>query len=87
MKSNSVMLSVIGVQKGRLTAVLCALTLAACVLAARPFAETGMNDDFSYIRTAQVFADTGHIVFNGWGAPMLGWQVLPAALFIKLFGF
>ena len=52
-----------------------------------PFAEMGMGDDFSYIRSAQVLAATGHVMFNGWGAPMIGFQLLPAALFIKLFGF
>jgi hypothetical protein len=47
----------------------------------------GINDDWSYIRTAQLLAQTGHIVFNGWGAPLLGWQLYLGALFIKLFGF
>lgn len=74
-------------RKFRLSAILCAAALAACVLAARPFAETGMTDDFSYIRSAQVLAETGHVVFNGWATTMVGWQLFPAALFIKLFGF
>jgi hypothetical protein len=43
--------------------------------------------DWSYIRSAQVLAQTGHIVYNGWAAPMLGWQLLLGAVFIKLFGF
>jgi hypothetical protein len=47
----------------------------------------GINDDFSYIRTAQTFAQTGHFVYNGWATAMLGWQVPAAALLIKVFGF
>lgn len=30
---------------------------------------------------------TGHIVYNGWSAMPLGWQLYLGALFIKLFGF
>ena len=68
-------------------ALLCAVLLAICVIASWPFAETGMHDDWSYVRTAQVLATTGHVVFNGWGAPLLGVELLPAAVLIKLFGF
>jgi hypothetical protein len=75
------------VLRARVGAGLCALSAAVCVLMAWPFAEMGMGDDFSYIRSAQVLADTGHIALNGWGAPMAIFQLLPAALFIKLFGF
>jgi hypothetical protein len=71
----------------RWPAILCAVAVGLCILAAWPFAETGITDDFSYIYTAGVLARTGHLVFNGWGEPMLGWQLLPAALLIKLFGF
>ena len=39
------------------------------------------------IKTAQVFAQTGHFAYNGWTAPMLGWQAIWGALFIKVFGF
>jgi hypothetical protein len=47
----------------------------------------GVNDDWSYIYTAKVFAQTGHFVYNGGATAMLGWQILWGALFIKLFGF
>ena len=67
--------------------VFCALVLAVGVLLARPFVEMGFNDDWSYIWSARVFAQTGHIAYNGWGAMMLGWQLPLGALFIKLFGF
>jgi len=68
-------------------ALLCAFFVGACLLAALPFAEMGFIDDWSYIKTAQVFANTGHFVYNGWTAAMLGWQIPVAAFFIKLFGF
>jgi hypothetical protein len=74
-------------RKGRFDGVLCAIVMAACVLAARPFAAMGFIDDWSYARTAQIFAETGHFVYNGWATAMLGWQIWWGALFIKLFGF
>jgi hypothetical protein len=72
---------------GRLQAWLCVAVLLAAVLLTHPFVEMGINDDFSYIRTAQTFAQTGHFVYNGWATAMLGWQVPAAALLIKVFGF
>lgn len=66
--------------------VFCVLLLAACLLATWPVAEIGINDDWSYVRITQIFAHTGHFVYNGWGAPILGWQVLWGALFARLFG-
>jgi hypothetical protein len=55
-------------------------------VATYPVAEIGMNDDWSYIKSAQILAQTGHIVYNGWAAPMLGWQLFLGALFARLFG-
>jgi hypothetical protein len=63
------------------------LILAICVLVTRPFVEMGVNDDWSYVRTAEVLAQTGHIAYNGWATAMLGWQLLLGALFAKVFGF
>jgi hypothetical protein len=63
------------------------LALLVCVLVARPFVSMGVNDDWSYIWTARVLADTGHVAYNGWATAMLGWQIYLGALFIKLFGF
>ncbi|MEO6805813.1 MAG: glycosyltransferase family 39 protein [Edaphobacter sp.] len=74
-------------EKFRLPALLCALALLTCAFAAWPFAETGIVDDWSYIRTAQILAQTGHIVYNGWATAMLGWLLPSAALLIKVFGF
>ncbi len=73
--------------KSQLPAVSCALAVALCALLIRPYAETGICDDWSYIKTTQILAQTGHIVYNGWASAMLGWQLYLGALFVKLFGF
>lgn len=64
----------------------CVFLLAASLLAIWPVAEVGINDDWSYIRTAQLFAQTGRFIYNGWATAMLGWQVVWGALFSRLFG-
>lgn len=71
----------------RKNGLLCALIVVAAVLVARPFAEMGFQDDWSYIRTALEFARTGHFVYNGWATAMLGWMIPWTAAFIKIFGF
>ena len=73
-------------QKSRLPAFLCALVLLICALATFPVAEIGINDDWSYVQSARVLAQTGRIVYNGWATAMLGWQLYLGALFAKLFG-
>ncbi len=70
-----------------LPVLLCVLALPLCSLLVHPGVELGVLDDWSYIRTAQVLAATGHIVYNGWAATMLGWQLYLGALLIKVFGF
>jgi hypothetical protein len=71
----------------RVLALACPAVLLVCLLVIHPVVEMGINDDWSYIRTAQVLAQTGHISYNGWATAMLGWQIFLGALFIKLFGF
>lgn len=68
-------------------AFLCALALVLCVAAAYPILNMGMDDDWSYIWSARVLANTGHIVYDGYTTPMLGWQLYLGAFFIKLSGF
>jgi len=68
-------------------AIICAILLVVCVLAAHPFAEMADNDDFAYVRSAKILAETGHITYVGWASAMLGWQLALGALFIKVFGF
>jgi hypothetical protein len=66
---------------------LCGCIILLAIFSTHPVAEMGFSDDFSYIKTAFVYARTGHIVYNGWSAPILGWQIPWGALFIKLFGY
>jgi hypothetical protein len=68
-------------------AVFCAIIFMLCEAISRPFAEMGICDEWSFVRTAQLLAQTGHIRYNGWAACMIGWQLYPAAAFMKLFGF
>ncbi len=68
-------------------ALLCSALLILCLAVAHPIAETGMNDDPSFMWSARVAAQTGRIVYNGWATPILTWMLYLGALFIKLFGF
>jgi len=74
-------------QRFRFPAIFCAFAVLVCELISRPFANMGICDDGPYIRVAQNLAATGHIVYNGWSAAMLIWQLYLGAAFIKLFGF
>jgi hypothetical protein len=75
------------VRRFRLPALFCALAVLCCELISRPYANMGVADDGPYILMAQHLARTGHVAYNGWAAPMLGWQLYLGAVFIKLFGF
>ncbi len=66
---------------------MCLLALPLCAVWIRPWVELGIIDDWSYNRTAQLLAETGHIVYNGWATAMLGWQLFFGAALIKVFGF
>jgi hypothetical protein len=70
-----------------LPALLCVLAFPLCALLVHPFFALPYSDDWSYTRTAQLLAQTGHMHYNGWGSPILLWQAAYAALLIKLFGF
>jgi hypothetical protein len=70
-----------------LQALFCALAVFACELISLPFTTMNVCDDGPYIRMAHTFANTGHIVYNGWSASMMAAQLYLAAVFIKLFGF
>lgn len=65
---------------------LCCFIFLACYGAAWPVTRMGFIDDWSFFATAQTFARTGHIVYNGWADPMVGWLIPWGAFFIKLFG-
>lgn len=64
-----------------------ALLMALCIFLLNPRVEAGLLDDGSYVYSAQLLAQTGHIHYNGWAAFPLGWQLYLGALAIKLFGF
>lgn len=70
----------------RMQAVGCALLFTFCELISRPFAEIGIADDWSYVRTAQLLAQTGHIVYNGWATAIIGWQLYLAAAIMRFSG-
>jgi Dolichyl-phosphate-mannose-protein mannosyltransferase len=75
------------IRRYRIPALFCTLAVLLCELISRPYADMGICDDGPYILMARTLATTGHIAYNGWAAPMLGWQLYLGAAFIKLFGF
>ncbi|HEV2577565.1 MAG TPA: hypothetical protein VGU25_10175 [Acidobacteriaceae bacterium] len=64
----------------------CVLLLAVCIIITWPFAQIGINDDWVYSLIAFDFARTGHFLYHGWASPILGWQAMWGALFVRLFG-
>lgn len=75
------------VRRLRLPAFGCALAVLLCALISSPYANMGLVDDTAYLFMAKHLNATGHIAYNGWGAPMLVCQLYLAEVFIKLFGF
>jgi hypothetical protein len=69
-----------------LPAAACAGALLLVILLAHPVGEVPVSDDVSFIHSAQVLAHTGHIAYNGFVSPILGWQLYWAAAFLRLFG-
>jgi len=65
---------------------MCAFAVLVCELISRPYANMGVCDDWPYILMAQKLAATGRFAYNGWAAPMIGWQLYLGAAFVKLFG-
>lgn len=61
--------------------------LLGCVLLSHPAAEVGINDEWSYVRTVKLMAETGHFHYVGWASAMLGWIVPLGAIPVRLFGF
>lgn len=75
------------VRRFRIPAIFCAFSVLFCALFSRPYSTMGFVDDWPYILSARTLAATGHIVYNGWAAPILGWHLYLGAAFIKLFGY
>src|ERR1700761_5500805 len=65
---------------------LCVLLLALSIIVTWPFAQIGINDDWAYSLIAFDFARTGHFLYHGWTSPILGWQAIWGALFVRIFG-
>jgi len=70
-----------------LPALFCSLAVLLCELVSHPYAAMNVDDDGPYILMVRTLASTGHIVYNGWAAPMLVFQLYLAAALVKLFGF
>jgi hypothetical protein len=70
-----------------MTAIFCVFCVLVCELISRPYTTMGVGDDGPYIVMAKTLATSGHIAYNGWASPMLGWQLYIGAAFIKLFGY
>lgn len=66
---------------------ICFSCIAVAIAATIPLVEMAINDDFSYTRVALNAAQTGRLIYSGWGSPTVGLQAYWAALFIKIFGF
>jgi len=71
----------------RIPALFCALAVLVCELVSRPFVTMGVCDDWPYSLMAKTLAETGRFAYNGWAAPMLGWQLYLGAAFVRLFGY
>ena len=79
-------MSAISRRRDILAGLACAVLVLGAILIARPFAEMGFIDDWAYVKVAEVFAHTGHVVYNGWETAMLGWLIPWGALFVRAFG-
>jgi hypothetical protein len=65
----------------------CMLGILLAVSATGPVLEMGLNDDWSFAFIARGLAQTGHLNYDGWAAPLLGFQAWYSAALISLFGF
>lgn len=73
--------------RDRVNGFYCAAVVLVAIAFTRPLGESGVNDDWSYIKTALDLAQSGQLRYNGWAAAMVGAQAYWGAAFIKLFGF
>ncbi|MEK6397843.1 MAG: glycosyltransferase family 39 protein, partial [Terriglobus sp.] len=65
---------------------LCVLAWLVAALLTRPFVDSGLIDDFSYVKSAFVFADTHRLAYNGWATATIGWQIVWGGIFAQVFG-
>jgi hypothetical protein len=64
----------------------CAAVLAAAYACTWPVTNSGVLDDWSFVRTALDLSRTGVLRYNGWGAPMVGAQAVLGAASARIFG-
>ena len=65
----------------------CVLAVVLAVCATGPVLDMGLNDDWSFAYIVRGLARTGHLSYDGWAAPLLGFQAWFGAALISLFGF
>jgi hypothetical protein len=73
--------------RDRVNGFYCAAAVLVAIALTHPTAESGVNDDWSYTKTALDLAQSGQLHYNGWAAAMVGAQAYWGAAFIKVFGF
>jgi hypothetical protein len=65
----------------------CALLPVLVAAAVHPVLDGGINDDWTYIHMARVFAGTGRVAYDGWILTMSVPAVIYGGILIRLFGF
>jgi hypothetical protein len=74
-------------RRDSVNAILCAVGFVLVVLLLNPWVNTPFDDDFSYAFTVKRLLETGHLIYNGWSAPVLIPHVYWGAAWTLLFGF
>ena len=57
--------------RDRVNGFYCAAVVLVAIALTRPLGESGVNDDWSYTKTALDLAQSGQLRYNGWAAAMV----------------
>ncbi len=68
-------------------ALICGIVMAVAFLLVNPFAQMPFDDDWSYAFSVRELIQSGHLIYNGWAAPLIITHVFWGALFAKIFGY
>jgi hypothetical protein len=68
-------------------ALVCGVVVAAAFMLVNPFVQMPFDDDWSYSFSVRKLIRTGHLVYNGWAAPLIITHVLWGTIFAKIFGY
>jgi hypothetical protein len=68
-------------------ALICGAAFAAAFFLVNPFAQMPFDDDWSYAFSVRELIQSGHLIYNGWAAPLIITHVFWGALFAKIFGY